>query len=167
MEVIYYFHPCAYVCAKWIPDTMLRQQMRLAEGIISATCAMYALEKVPLVCAEAQLGHPQTIWVLKSVEHFEWVSVYFQTIAEQYNRIYTTNLSFHNLMHIATAIGKNLPRVAWSDPDIDFPPDCIRGTVMESYRELFLATKVKPKSYNRVPRPYWVKERKGYAIDLG
>lgn len=165
MEVIYYFHPCAQVSASWIPDRMLRAQLDLAEGLIATACSMHALCDA-VKSKRKMLGHPQTVWLLQSVEHFEWVRVYFETVVKVYNRIHSTDFSFHEMMHSAVAIGHRFPRTRWTDPGIEFPPDCIRSTVMDSYRALFLATKVRGGPYKRVKPPYWVQERRSYALDL-
>lgn len=167
---MYFTHPCAIISASAIPDRLLKSQFDLAINAVHLACNLNAMVEVlpnyPLSYEDRRNLDGLAFWCAASIDHALWALVYGGRLIDEYNKIYNAHLYYPQVVKltaIVTSGAPKFPHAGWRDPAIDFPADCVRASVMESYRALF-ASVVRLSAFRRVRRPYWMEEAHAHAF---
>ncbi len=152
MEIIYYLHPCAKLSGEFICDNLVQKQMIIAGKVLSAACDCVCLWKDPNTYDE-YVDSPFVDWCTESIDHVEWMRIYFETLVDIQERIHFQQVKAHKMIFAFKAAIKLFPYNGWVDPPINVPADCIEASSMQSYRTFY--RKERLRIYKRVKKPYW------------
>lgn len=159
MEITpFYFHPSAELSASWLFDRHIRPMLTQTGRLLSLSYRMILLADDPKLYAEG-FHSPWLIWTLSSIDHAEWLRIYFEKLSEIHLDIFGTTKAYEVIPLFREFIS-HLPRNGWEDPPLCIPVDCNTGKICSSYRLYYVRAFARGPVYRRVRMPYWVRDYK-------
>ncbi len=109
--------------------------------------------------------HPCTLWAGNSVDNYRWTVELFRALLDQYTHRYKKIHKCEAMYEIFDELPEDAEeKMDFGDQGFVFcgPDECVRETVVESYRALYRLkdkTLARPMVWTRVPKPTWMEER--------
>lgn len=108
--------------------------------------------------ASAWQNHPCSRWAKASLANYRWLARLGIALLKEYELRYGKVHAYTGLMRQLQLNEPDLPDIGLTGPPIVTTPDCVQGSIVESYRMYYNLHKAHFARW-RTEVPYWFKER--------
>jgi hypothetical protein len=154
---IFYLSKCAFTSAEWMHEKHTVKMITESAQMLSTAVQLMIVETDSRLYKPAYAFHPCTIWITKSVWHYEWLMRHYEALSQKYSKHFNReHRAYFKLISILREYYYLFPRESWIDPPQCMPEKYRQANTEEAYRAYYVNEKVKGRCYYKFAPPFWI-----------
>ena len=150
---IFYLHKDPETCSEYHND---KHVVKMILETAQLLCTVHWVNGGEAPYKPTHKNHPSSIWVRKSLQHYEWLSELGISLCNEYKYRYGKTHKTKNIIEWCKENKPNIPDYGWEEPPQAMPDEYkVPNNSIEAYRNYYMGEKRHFSKWKKRDIPEW------------